>query len=245
MSFPVLTSQRFFRFRLSELFDLDSAVVEEYIEEINTVKMLADSIIIDIDYPFYLGSPDDTHLYNCFHGDQKWCKRIDADYWQTSKETLSIRVGDCEDSSIAFVACARQLGLKFDEVYEIFGVVRDAETGSILGGHGWSVFKDEEGWHLVESTLDCPPEEYPIVPDIFKDFQFENITYCPEWIFNDTEFHRVKEVTPFQVISMPKRKKETREKYEAIEKAWMTSTKPHKAFHRSFWAKVKSKLKRR
>lgn len=225
---------------------MGSLAVEEYTKEITDVRMLADTIIIDIDYPFHFGTPDDTHIYNCFHGNQKFCKRIDLDYWQTAKETLSIRVGDCEDSSIAFVVCARQLGLSPEEVYEIFGVVKDASTSVILGGHGWCVWKDEQGWRLVESTLDCPPEEYPIVPDIFKPFRLSNVIYEPEWIFNDSEFHDVtKKVAPFQVISMPKKKKETEEKYIAIAKAWRVDTKPLKAFHRGFIAKAKRLLRRR
>lgn len=246
MSFPIFTSQRFFKFRLSELFDVHSPVVEEYADKLS-IKELADVIIIDISYPFHLGQPDDTHIFNAFHGDQKWCERIDLDYWQKAAETLTIRVGDCEDSSVAFVTCARVLGLKPDEVYEAFGIVKDASTGQILGGHGWAYFKDGDKWRLVESTLDAPPEEYPVCPDPFKPFQLANVIYEPEMLFNDSEYHDITTLKIYSLIGerILKKRKETPDKWKALSKAHQNYTKPDIAMRKSLLAKLRNILRRR
>jgi len=130
----IVYSQRFFPKRLQELINPNSVVVKHFVKH-KDEEAVAEAIIEKIRYPFYMGEPDDTHIYNCYHGDYRWCKRIDSDYWQSADETLTILVGDCEDSSIAFCAAMRVFLTEL-QVYEVFGVIRDYNTKRILGGHG-------------------------------------------------------------------------------------------------------------
>jgi len=223
MSEPVIDSQHFFRRKITSLVDVHSDAVNEYVQSHPSIKLVADGIIRDIQYPFYMGRPDDKHTYNAYHG--KWCHTIELDYWQTAEETLTIKIGDCEDSSIAFVACARHF-LPETKVFECFGVVRN-EQGQILGGHGWSYFY-LEGWRLYESTLDVPPIEYPIVGKELNDIQspvkIGNVIYDPEFLFNDKKYIPIANITYYKEgTSM--QNKETKEKYEAIERAWRIQTK--------------------
>ncbi len=197
MSHPVFKNQRFWKFSLKELFNLNSVLVQEYAEASRDVIDLANRIILDIEYPFHLGRPTDSHQLLAFH-DYKKC--IDLDFWSKADETCAMRKGDCEDSSILFVTCARVIGLTEKEVYEAFGVVRDAETKQILGGHGWAYFW-HDGWRLYESTLDAYPEEYPIVGEKHNDiieikepYTLANVIYDPESLFNDTEHHFIKSI---------------------------------------------------
>jgi len=195
MSHPVFSRQRFWKFRLNELFNLDSVIVQEYAEASKNVIDLTNRIILDIEYPFHLGQPTDSHQLLTFH---TYKKCIDLDFWHKADETCALRKGDCEDSSIFFVTAARILGLSEKEVYEVFGVVRDATTGEVLGGHGWAYFW-YDGWRLYESTLDAYPKEYPKVgvkhdevTEIREPIRLENVVYDPEFLFNDKEYHFVK-----------------------------------------------------
>lgn len=242
MSFPIITEQRFFKTSLNQLFDVASPVVLEYVEKYPSIKAIADAIIINIAYPFHMGQPDDTHVWNAFHGNQKWCKRIDADFWQKASETVAVKVGDCEDSSIAFVTCALAKGLAFENVYEAFGIVRDASTKQILGGHGWSYSKmiPDENFRCYESTLDTPPAEYPVVEDIKVPFKLGDIEYVPEWLFNVKTFEVVGSMS---YKDRKKEEKETHAKYHAIAEAWKQETKPHKAMHKSKVRKLRRLLR--
>lgn len=240
-SFPVVTNQRFFKLNLNELVDKDSLIVKEYVEE-KTLTEVAEAIIREVRYPLHLGQPDDKHIWNAFHGGYKWCKTVNLDFWQKASETLAIKVGDCEDSSIAFVACARTC-LESSEVYEAFGLVRDANTGVVLGGHGWVLSKGlpDDKFRLYESTLDEPPLRYPEVPDIAKPFTLGNVVYEPEWLYNDQEFIVVGSMDHRE---RKKEEKETQEKYRAIEDAWGVETKPSKAMRKSLARKVLGWLRR-
>jgi len=95
--FPVVEGKRFWPFRLNELVDLFSHQVTAYVESIEPDEpwVAADHIIRDIEYPFWLGRPDDTHVWNAFHGKYRRCYRVDLDFWQKASETLAVRVGDC------------------------------------------------------------------------------------------------------------------------------------------------------
>jgi len=220
MSFPTFKDQRFWTFSLNELFDSDSVIIRQYIKDICSRRALCDKVIRDIQYPFdRYGNPTDVHIWNAFQG--KKCYEIKLDFWQKGSETVAQLMGDCEDSSILIVTCARAMNVPPNEIYETFGYVREADSQRLLGGHGWAVFVlyDDKQFRLVESTLDQPPVLYPIVRDIKKPFRINNIEYVPEWIFNWKEFEMVNEINP------PKRKKETREKYLAIHQAWKIPTK--------------------
>jgi len=151
-------------------------------------------------------------------------------------------VHNCEDSSIAFVTAVRAKGLSAGNVYEAFGVVRDANTKALLGGHGWAISKGipDDKWRLYESTLDTPPAEYPIVKNPEKPFKLGNIEYAPEWLFNDKIF---KVVGSLDYREREKKKKETPKKYEAIHKAFGIETKFEKVLKKSKLYKIKKLLR--
>jgi len=228
MSFPIIEKKRFWKFRLDELFDLYSHQLLEFCEEIDKPKPLADKVIKVVDYPFYHGRPDNTHIWNCYHGDQKFCVRRDLDFWQKGGETARIGVGDCEDSSLLFTSgCGSpELGVRADRVYEVFGVVRDAETDRILGGHAWSYCKWGGDWHYVESTLDKPPEKYPAVEDIRKPYVHKKWKLVPYVLFNWKRYEELRESMMSKYLKMEFREKETRMKYEAIREMWELPVTP-------------------
>jgi hypothetical protein len=244
--FLVIEGTRFEPFELNELFDYNRYVVRKFFEDCKTAKDVADKVIIAVQYPFYLGQPDDTHKWNHFHG--KWCKTITEDYWQTCSETALFLIGNCEDSSVLTVGGMRLKGVSPDNVYEVFGLVKDA-NGNILGGHGWVYAKDKsfgtDKFVLVESTLDEPPEKYPEVSlgldDLKKPFRYENIVYEPEWLFNDVQFIEIPSDKSVLKVVKKKRFVENRMKYEAIARAWKINTKPLKKF-RSKLARIKEKI---
>ena len=237
--FPVIEEERFEPFELNELFDYNRYVVKKFFEDCKTAKDVADKVIRAVQYPFYLGQPDDTHKWNHFHG--KWCKTITEDYWQLNSETALFLIGDCEDSSTLTVGGMRLKGVSPDNVYEVFGVVKDV-NGNILGGHGWVYARDKsfgtDKFVLVESTLDEPPEKYPEVgstlDDLKKPFRYENIIYEPWQLFNDVYYYEVAPLTRRRC-----EKKEHLEKYVAIERAWGVQTKFTRAHRKSKWAKIR------
>lgn len=232
------TKQRFFKFRLKDLIQLNQLTVEEYVEEVmkdsDDITKLADAIIRDIQYPWYMGQPDDKHVYNAYHG--AWCKTIELDYWDQGEEVIATRMGDCDGSSIAFVTCARQWGLTPYEVYELFGYVKDAKTNAILGGHAWALFKDKHGkWRLNETTLDIPPNTYPEVPEdkLFKPYQLGNIVYVPEIAYNDKQEILCKgaprSLPPLITMRV---KRDSEKKAKAISEAWQINTKDNLLYNK-------------
>jgi hypothetical protein len=244
MSFPVVEGVRFEPFRLNELFDYQRYVVVKFFEDCRTARDVAEKVIKAIQYPLFMGQPDDKHVWNHFHG--KWCRKIELDYWQCCSETALFLIGDCEDSSILTVGGARLKGVPPENVYEVFGVVRDAVTGAILGGHGWVYVRDlsfgTDKFVLVESTLDAPPPRYPEVgstlEDLKKPFAWEGVVYVPEQLFNDVVYVEIRPLT-----MRGRRMRERKEKYEAIMKAWKAKTKYHAALERSLAYKIKRALR--
>ena len=243
--FPIVRTQRFWEIRLNELLDYDSYQVERFVDGCKDARELADKVIQEIEYPFYHGQPDDLHIWNAFHG--KYCRRVDADFWQKASETAAMKIGDCEDSSILGVAGSLLLG---KEAYEVFGYVEDIRTGEILGGHGWYYVKDPDGFgddkfHYIESTLDRPPEKYPVVEDIRKPFVSGVWRLVPEVIWNKKTYEplgltidmasrvarlmaKVKSDAILRAgyFYLTKKMKETRRKYEALARMWNIPTKP-------------------
>jgi len=222
MSFPLISGRRFEDFNLNELLDFYKYVVRSFIVDCKTAKDVAEKVIVKVQYPLYMGQPDDEHHWNNFHG--KWCNTISEDYWQTCSETALMLIGDCEDSSVLCVGAMRALGVVPENVYEVFGVVRDAKTGEILGGHGWLYAMDASfgtlNYVLVESTLDTPPARYPDVgmklDDLKEPFTLNNVIYDPEVLFNDKYYI---EVNPLSF------RMDTVKKHEALERAWNCRTK--------------------
>ena len=231
----IFTEQRFYPFTLQDLIQLDNETVRNYTKQSKTIKDLADRVIIDIEYPFHLGQPDDKHDINNFHG--HYCTSITLDYWQTAEETLFMKKGDCEDSSIAFVTCALLFGLNDDVVFEVLGVVQDADTDQILGGHGWSYFMLDGKMRLYESTLDVPPE-YPVIDDIMKPYRLESIVYVPQVLFNKVHEYII-EPSPF--VKVLGRKSEI-EKHKRIAEAWKQDTKLTKKLKVSKLYKLRKRL---
>lgn len=243
--FPIVRSQRFWSCRLNELLDLNSYQVEVFMDGCRNARDVAERVIRFIEYPFYLGQPDDKHVYNAFHG--KWCKTVSLDYWQSATETAALRIGDCEDSSILGVACSLRLGCP---AYVVFGYVYDDSSGEILGGHAWYYVKDarafgDDEWHYVESTLDVPPSSYPVVKDITAPFVSGGWRLIPEMLWNDKEYVEVELSWDLQLkvagllrgkkkssqlkvsfLDLPGSVKEARRKYEALASMWRSPVKP-------------------
>lgn len=236
---PIVYGKRFEPFYLWELCDYWSFTVQDYVKGLD-VAGVAEKVIVDIRYPFYMGQPDDRHDVNFFHG--KFCKTIHVDYWAKASEVALIKWGDCEDSSTLFLACCRALGVDAKSVYEAFGVVRDVETGKILGGHAWCYIEDRlgSGWRLYESTLDRSPLVYPKVEDPHKPIVVGRVKYEPWVIWNDEKYEEVKEENMFEKYAkMGFRDKETFEKHKAIEKAFNIKTKALK--HRKILGRLRWK----
>lgn len=222
--FPTIIGKRFWDFELNELVDLDSYQVGKYSKEIrDDPRLVANAVIREVEYPIYLGQPDDHHVWNCFHGEYKFCKTVLLDFWQKASETAVMKVGDCEDSSVLYVALAGKL-VGAEDVYEVIGLVKDVDTGQVLGGHGWAVCKWDDKWHLIESTLDTPPEEYPIMEDYRRPYTLDRWVYDPMVLFN---WKTYLEITPLSTyLELTFKAKETRQKYEAIQLAWSKPVKP-------------------
>jgi len=258
MSFPVVVSQRFWPTRLNELIDPDTYQIEKYIEGVENPKQLADKVIRDVEYPFHHGAPDDLHTLNNFHG--KRCYKVKEDFWQKGSETAFMKMGDCEDSSILYVTAARKMGISPENVYVVFGYV-ERENGEFLGGHGWVYVRDksfgDDKWHYVETTLDEPPEKYPVVPDITKPFTWKGITLRPEILWNDKIYkpvgiqigHIIYQLNRYwgmvkkilNYFDLGKKYKETRKKYAALQEVWGMRVKPLK--EKSILKKVLRKIR--
>jgi hypothetical protein len=234
MSFPVVRDQFFYPIYLSELIDWGSYVVREYVKGKKSAREVVDALIRDIRYPFWMGNPDDSHTLNMYHGEYKWCKRIDEDFWDKGSMVVGTNmVADCDGSAIATVTCLRAFGVKPENVYVVFGVVRDAATRVVLGGHAWTVTKDasfqSDKFVLCEMTLDTPPSQYPEVgltlEDLKKPFRYGTIEYDPQAFFNDQAYVELEPITLGR--------KDTHAKHEAIERAWGVESKYLKALRRS------------
>ena len=243
MNFPVVRDQYFYPVYLNELIDYYSYSVKEYVKLKNSAKEIADSIIKDVKYPFWHGAPDDTHVLNMYHGEYKWCKTVREDFWDRGSMVIGTnKVGDCDGSSIATVTCLRAFGVTPQNVYVVFGLVRDATTGTVLGGHAYVFCKDKsfksDKYVLIETTLDTPPKQYPVVgsfEDCKKPYTYHNVIYDPEFLFNDQEFIQVK------AFEMKKRKANF-QKEEALTEAWQIPTKLYKLYMKSKIWKIKRAL---
>lgn len=58
------------------------------------------------------------------------------EYWQTAKETLELRTGDCEDMHVLFYVLARKLGISSSRLMLFAGTVK-LGAGARTGGHCW------------------------------------------------------------------------------------------------------------
>jgi len=245
--FPVVEKQRFWKVWLNELIDYCSYLPKKYVENKKTAREVVESLIREVEYPFYMGQPDDTHIYNAYHG--KWCKKIDLDYWDTGSEVLATMIADCDGSAIVAATCLRAFGITHENVYVAFGYVTDL-YGNILGGHAWTYAKDKsfgsDEFVLLEMTLDEPPKSYlscgKTVDDLKNPKVVGNYKYVPEFLWNDKNFIQVELMQLWRSEQMSKLKlpensgyfnlkrkhKETRRKYVAIMEMWKVQVKPLK-----------------
>lgn len=243
--FPVVSREYFYPIYLNELIDPESYTVKCYVKDKTSVKQIADSIILDVKYPIHWGLPDDTHVLSMYFGRYRWTKVIFWDFWDKGSMVLGTnKVADCDGSTIAFVTACRSFGVSQEDVFAVFGVVK--QDGRTLGGHAWAYVRDRSfgtfRYVLVETTLDTPPEKYPEVGDSIEDlkrpFYYNGIWYEPEFLFNDKRY--------IGLVNFEYRKRfpmETVAKHLALEKAFYTRTKLLEQLRQSKTYKIRSKLR--
>jgi len=228
-------AKRWLSFYLNELLD-NNDPVPYYITTLDKRKDICDFVIGQFDYPMYRGLPTDDHFNNWFKSN--CCHKITSDFWQTASETLRTLslnrrnnkngFGDCEDVSALLITLFLEKGW---EAYECFGAV--LQDDKLLGYHGWSIFKDEDGvWRLYAATLSIPPEYpigYPIINPDDISWKVGDITYRAYIKFNREEYYEDQSGDIMSALSrVGLNKKETRRKHEALSRVWAQKTKPLK-----------------
>lgn len=103
------------------------------------------------------------------------------DFWLFAEETLSLGVGDCEDSSILLAALLVRCGISPYVVRVALGTMYQGRQ--LLGAHAWVVYQDERGvWRLLESTFDHVPPVLPVADLLAVPGPTPH--YVPEFCFN-------------------------------------------------------------
>lgn len=228
-------AKRWCDFVINQLLDTGDPLWE-FRGKLKTRQAICDFVIVEFDYPFHFGLPTDKHLNNWFHGG--CCHQITLDMWQLASETLQTLVlnqrkgkkgiGDCEDVAGLFTTLFLE---KKWPAYMCLGLV--LQDNNILGGHGWPIWKDENGlWRLYEATLDIPPEYpdgYPVINPDENSWQVNGLTYLGEVKFSRKEYYESGEADMIAgLLKLGVAMKETRRKYKAISKAWHQKAKPLK-----------------
>jgi len=229
-------AKRWVDFKINELLDMGDPVWE-YRGELKSIRDICEFVIKEFDYPLKFGMPTDVHRNNWFSG--LCCHQITLDYWQSASETLTTLhtnrlkgkkgYGDCEDMAALFVTLMLEKGY---EAYMCLGLVFRGEE--LLGGHGWGIFRDEEGvWRLFEGTLDVPPpypNGYPAIDPDANEWRVGDLRYVAWVKFNRQEYYEWTDKEERSIISFyldfTKRMKERRRKYEEISVAWRLPAKP-------------------
>lgn len=104
-----------------------------------------------------------------------------GDFWLFAEETLSLGVGDCEDSSILLAALLVAADISPYVVRVALGHLYRGNT--LLGSHAWVVYQDEGGvWRLLESTLDAVPPLLPAADALTR--PGAPSLYLPDFCFN-------------------------------------------------------------
>lgn len=104
-----------------------------------------------------------------------------ADFWLFPEETLSLAVGDCEDSSILLYALLLAAGISPYCLRVALGHLW--VDGRLIGSHAWVVYHDEGGvWRLLESTLDAVPPALPAADGFTRPDSPHH--YRPDFCFN-------------------------------------------------------------
>ncbi|GAI37131.1 unnamed protein product, partial [marine sediment metagenome] len=107
------------------------------------------------------------------------------------------------------------------------------QDGNLLGYHGWGIFEEIDGiWGLYEATLSIPPmypEGYPEIDPDDTEWKVGDVTYQAFAKFKRKEYYESSEEEMFaQYLNLRFKIKETRKKYEALQRAWHTPVKPLK-----------------
>jgi hypothetical protein len=104
------------------------------------------------------------------------------DFWLLPEETLSLGVGDCEDSAILLAALMVASGISPYCVRVALGYLYNGQQ--LLGSHAWTVYQDEAGiWRILESTLDTVPARLPDAEALTQPGALR--WYHPDFCFND------------------------------------------------------------
>lgn len=102
------------------------------------------------------------------------------DFWFFPTETLTLRKGDCEDSSFLLASLMIASGVSEQCVRVVIGKVVGS-GGSF--GHCWVVYQNEDGqWCLLESTLDSVPEALSLADPLTGEDASQR--YEPQFCFN-------------------------------------------------------------
>lgn len=105
-----------------------------------------------------------------------------GDFWLFPSETLTIRKGDCEDSSFLTATMLLASGISEHCIRAVLGSVK---TKGGTYGHAWVVYQNEEGrWCLLETTLSQVPPTLSLADTFTEDgAQFE---YIPQFCLNSS-----------------------------------------------------------
>ena len=151
---------------LVELVDYYLYAVKQFFRDCRNALDVVNKVIVEVKYPLdWRGYPTNFHYTQAFKYLPNKCLvtlKNELDFWQKSSETVLFRYGDCEDSSILAAAGHQILGypwfVAFGEVYL---------NDKLLGGHGWEVFRGDDGvWRLNETTLDEPIKTLDELPRV-------------------------------------------------------------------------------
>lgn len=103
-----------------------------------------------------------------------------ADFWLFPPETYQLGKGDCEDGSFLLGSLLISSGISPFCVRVVLGRAYD-KTGNPLGGHCWTVYKNEKGrWCILESTLNAALPRMPEADILSREdssFRYEPL-YC-------------------------------------------------------------------
>lgn len=122
------------------------------------------------------------------------------EHWKFPEETITEKVGDCEDTAIALCSLLRN----FEE--DVWVVVGFVDVGGIKAGHAWVQYKD----YLFETTLD----QLPANPWQKVDNYYEK-TYFPTYKFNDEE--------AIELVQRKQFRGKRLQTFKAIKKLWENS----------------------
>ena len=114
------------------------------------------------------------------------------EFWQFPEETLALRQGDCEDTTVLLVSLLMAAGISPFCVRAVIGWLEDGAGGT---PHAWPVYKDETGvWRILESTLgaDDLPDAWPAA-DVMASKQ-ATPRYLPDLCFNNAHVWNVRDV---------------------------------------------------